>query len=268
MDYHTPWMRSDQLNFPHRYPRDGFISTRDERQAKHHCQRQTRLGRSLRIPKHRNGCSTVNRVRSSWPSLTTWVGLGRFRLIPERRDGCYVQTVQTTDLPNSSRVPFNQHSLANTTSQLVESKAAGVTFQLRSGGTSGIRTRHDDPLRTECESREKRLESQSPQPNEVSSPAPSRAAGGRQPENWPRGFARLESHRKEHRLVSQCSFHLIRCLSRTMRKDSLAFSHVRSGSLAAGSYFRMHQRRQLTGRRKSGRERSQLPSKGEGTSGN
>ena len=118
-------------------PRDGFISTRDERQAKHHCQRQTRLGRSLRIPKHRDGCSTVNRVRSSRPSLTTRVRLGRFRRIPERRDGCNVQTVQTTDLPNSSRVPFNQHSQANTTSQRVESKAAGVTFQLRSGGTSG-----------------------------------------------------------------------------------------------------------------------------------
>ena len=43
--------------------------------------------------------------------------------------------------------------------------------------------------------------------------------------------------------------------ARTMRKDSVAFSHVRSGSLAAGSYFRMHQRRQLTGRRMSGRER-------------
>ena len=118
-------------------PRDGFISTRDERQAKHHCQRQTRLGRSLRIPKHRDGCSTVNRVRSSRPSLTTRVRLGRFRRIPERRDGCNVQTVQTTDLPNSSRVPFNQLSQAKTTSQRVESKAAGVTFQLRSGGTSG-----------------------------------------------------------------------------------------------------------------------------------
>ena len=148
MDYHTPWMRSDRLNLPtdtERFrrsrripePRDGFISTRDERQAKHHCQRQTRLGRSLRIPKHRDGCSTVNRVRSSRPSLTTRVRLGRFRRIPERRDGCNVQTVQTTDLPNSSRVPFNQHSQANTTCQRVESKAAGVTFQLRSGGTSG-----------------------------------------------------------------------------------------------------------------------------------
>ena len=72
-------------------------------------------------------------VRSSRPSLTTKVRLGRFRRIPESRDGCNVQT----DLPNSSRVPFNQLSQANTTSQRVESKAAGVTFQLRSGGTSG-----------------------------------------------------------------------------------------------------------------------------------
>ena len=79
----------------------------------------------------------MNSVRSSRPSLTSRVRLGRFRRIPERRDGCNVQTVQTTDLPNSSRVPFNQHSQANTTSQRVGSKAAGVTFQLRSGGTSG-----------------------------------------------------------------------------------------------------------------------------------
>ena len=80
MDYHTPWMRSDRLNLPTDTesfrrsrripgPRDGFISARDE--AKHHCQRQTRLGRSLRIPKHRDGCPTVNMVRSSRPSLTT-----------------------------------------------------------------------------------------------------------------------------------------------------------------------------------------------------
>ena len=141
-------MRSDRLNLPtdterfrrsRRIPeyRDGFISTRDERQAKHHCQRQTRLGRSLRIPEHRDGCSTVNRVRSSRPSLTRRVRLGKFRRIPERQDGCNVQTVQTTDLPNSSSVPFYQHSHAFTTSQRVESKAAGVTFQLRSGGTSG-----------------------------------------------------------------------------------------------------------------------------------
>ena len=141
-------MRSDRLNLPidtERFrrsrripePRDGFISTRDERQAKHHCQRQTRLGRTLRIPKHRDRCSTVNRVRSSRPSPTTRVRLGRFRRNPERRDGCNVQTVQTTDLPNSSRVTFNQHSQANTTSQRVKSKTAGVTFQLRSGGTSG-----------------------------------------------------------------------------------------------------------------------------------
>ena len=109
MDYRTPWMRSGRLNLPtdtERFrrsrripePRGGFISTRDERQAKHHCQRQTRLGRSLRIPKHRDGCSTVNRIRSSRPSLTTRMRLGRFRRIPERRDGCNVQTVQTTDL--------------------------------------------------------------------------------------------------------------------------------------------------------------------------
>ena len=89
MDYRTPWMRSDRLNLPtgtERFrrsrripePRDGFTSTRDERQAKHHCQRQTRLGRSLRIPKHRNGCSTVNRVRSSRPSLTL-EGSGAFQ---------------------------------------------------------------------------------------------------------------------------------------------------------------------------------------------
>ena len=171
-------MRSDRLRFPHearrslrrsrRIPehRDGFISTRDERQAKHHCQRQTRLGRSLRIPKHRDG-STVNRVRSSRPSLTTRVRLGRFRRIPERRDGCNVQTVQTTDLPNSSRVPFNQHSQANTTSQRVESKAAGVTFQLRSGGTSGYGRDTTTLYAQSASSREKRLESQSPQPNEV-----------------------------------------------------------------------------------------------------
>ena len=187
MDYHTPWMRSDRLNLPtdtERFrrsrripePRDVFISTRDERQAKHHCQRETRLGRSLRIPKHRDGCSTVNRVRSSWPSLTTWVGLGRFRLSPERRDGCYVQTVQTTDLLNSSRVPFNQHSLANTQSACrKQGRGRHVTAR-----DVGLQTRHNDPLRTECESREKRLESQSPQPNEASSPAPSRAGGGRQ----------------------------------------------------------------------------------------
>ena len=142
-------------------PRDGFISTRDERQAKHHCQRQTRLGRSLRIPKHRDGCSTVNRVRSSRPSLTTRVRLGRFRRIPERRDEC---NVQTTDLPNSSRVPFNQHSQANTTSQRVESK---VTFQLRSGGTSGYGRDTTTLYAQSASSREKRLESQSPQPNEV-----------------------------------------------------------------------------------------------------
>ena len=37
----------------------------------------------------------------------------------------------------TARVPFNQHRQANTTSQRVESKAAGVAFQLRSGGTSG-----------------------------------------------------------------------------------------------------------------------------------
>ena len=41
---------------------------------------------------------------AAWPSLTTRVRLGRFRRIPERRDGCNVQTVQTTDLPSSSRV--------------------------------------------------------------------------------------------------------------------------------------------------------------------
>ena len=52
-----------------------------------------------------------------------------------------------------------------------------------------------------------------------------------------------------------------------MRKDSLAFSHVRSGSLAAGSYFRMHQRRQLTGRRKSGRERHVPAPKGSQSEG-
>ena len=115
MDYHTPWTRSDRLNLPQirrgsegpdAFPstRDGFIGTRVEQQVKHHCQRQTRLGRSLRIPKHRDGCSTVNRVRSSQPSLTTSVRLGRFRCIPKRRDGCNVQTVQTTDLPNTSRV--------------------------------------------------------------------------------------------------------------------------------------------------------------------
>ena len=90
MDDQTPWMRSDRLNLStdtERFrrsrripgPRDGFISTRDERQAKHHCQRQTRLRRSLRIPKHRDGCPTVNRVRSSRSSLTTRVRLGRFR---------------------------------------------------------------------------------------------------------------------------------------------------------------------------------------------
>ena len=178
MDYHTPWMRSDRLNLPtdtERFrrsrripgPRDGFISTRDERQAKHHCQTRTRLGRSLRIPKHRDGCPTVNMVRSSRPSLTTRVRLGRFRRIPERRDGCNVQTVQTTDLPNSSRVPFNQHSQANTTSQRVESKAAGVTFQLRSGGTSGFGRDTTTLYAQSGSSREKRLESQSPQPNEV-----------------------------------------------------------------------------------------------------
>ena len=50
------------------------------------CQRQTRLGRSLRIPKHRDGCSTVNRVRSSRPSLTTRVRLGRFRRIHVEMD--------------------------------------------------------------------------------------------------------------------------------------------------------------------------------------
>ena len=90
-------------------------------------------------------------VRRSRPSLTTRVRLGRFRRIPERRDGCNVQTVQTTDLPNSSRVPFNQHSQANTTSQRVESKAAGVKFQLRSGGTSGFGRDTNNTLRTECE---------------------------------------------------------------------------------------------------------------------
>ena len=183
MDFHTPWMRSDRLNLPtdtERFrrsrripePRDGFISTRDERKAKHHCQRQTRLGRSLRIPKHRDGCSTVNRVRSSRPSLTTWVRLGRFRRIPERRDGCNVQTVQTTDLPNNSQVPFNQPSQANTTNQRVESKAVGVTFQLRSGGTSGYgrdTTTHyaqsASPVRTDWRAR-------APQPDEVTSSAP------------------------------------------------------------------------------------------------
>ena len=181
MDYHTRWMRSDLLNLPTDTerlrrsrripePRDGFI-----RQAKHHCQRQTRLGRSLRIPKHRDGCSTVNRVRSSRPSLTTRVRFGRFRRIPERRDGCNVQTVQTTDLPNSSRVPFNKHSQANTTSQRVESKAAGVSFQLRSGGTSNYGRDTTTLYAQSASSREKRLESQSPQPNEVTSSAPSRA---------------------------------------------------------------------------------------------
>ena len=169
--------RSDRLNVPtvtERFrrsrrtpePRDGSISTRDERQARHHCQRQTRLGRSLRIPKRRDGCSTVNRVRSSRPSLTTRVRLGRFRRIPERRDGCNVQTVQTTDLPNSSRVPFNHHSQANTTSQRVESKAAGVTFQLHSGGT-GYGRDTTTLYAQSASSREKRLESQSPQPYEV-----------------------------------------------------------------------------------------------------
>ena len=116
---------------------------------------------------HRDGCPTVNMVRSSRPSLTTRVRLGRFRRIPERRDGCNVQTVQTTELPNSSRVPFNQHSQANTTSQRVESKAAGVTFQLRSGGTSGCGRDTTTLYAQSGSSREKRLESQSPQPNEV-----------------------------------------------------------------------------------------------------
>ena len=172
MDFHTRWMRSDRLNLPtdterfRRSRRIRFISTRDERQAKHHCQRQTRLGRSLCIPKCRDGCSTVNRVRSSRPSLTTRVRLGRFRRIPERRDGCNVQTVQTTGLPNSSRVRFNQHSQANTTSQRVESKAAGVMFQLRSGGTSGYGRDTTTLYAQSASSREKRPESQSPQPNE------------------------------------------------------------------------------------------------------
>ena len=162
-------MRSDRLNLPtdtERFrrsrripePRDGFISTRDERQAKHHCQRQTRLGRSLRIPEHRDGCSTVNRVRSSRPSLTTRVKLGRFRRIRERRVGCNVQTVQTTDLPNRSRVPFSQHSQA-----------------IRSGGTSGYGRDTTTLHAQSASSPEKRLESQSPQPNEVTSSAPSRA---------------------------------------------------------------------------------------------
>ena len=227
MDYRAPWMRSVRLNLPtdtERFrrsrripePRDGFISTRDKRQAKYHCQRQTRLGRSLRIPKHRDRCSTVNRVRSSWPSLTRRVRLGRFWLIPERRDGCYVQTVQTTDLPNSSRVLFNQHSQANTTSRRVESKAAGVTFQLRSGGTSGYGRDTTTHYAQSASSLEKRLESQSPQPNEVYELST-------QSSSWraPRRFARLESHRKEHRLVSQCSFHQIRCFKQPVRSAGL-----------------------------------------------
>ena len=178
MDYHTPWMRSDRLNIPtdtERFrrsrripgPRDGFISTRDERQAKYHCQTRTRLGRSLRIPKHRDGCPTVNMVRSSRPSLTTRVRLGRFRRIPERRDGCNVQTVQTTDLPNSSRVPFNQHSQANTNQSACRKQGRGRHVPAPQWRTSGFGRDTTTLYPQSGSSREKRLESQSPQPNQV-----------------------------------------------------------------------------------------------------
>ena len=83
--------------------------------------------------------------------------------------------------------------------------------------------------------------------------------GGRQPENWPRGVCKARELKKGAQ-ASQSVFlspdQVLQATSkerwtpglleaRTMRKDSLAFSHVRSGSLAAGSYFLMHQRRQL-----------------------
>ena len=68
----------------------------------------------------------------------------------------------------------------------------------------GLRTRHNDPLRTECESQEKRLESQSPQPNEVeqstvftqSSPEDRDVdkEQGHQPKDWSCNKVRPQSH--------------------------------------------------------------------------
>ena len=153
-------MRSDRLNLPtdtERFrrsrripePPDGFISTRMSRPSI--TVRDIRFGRSLRIPKHRDGCSTVNRVRSSRPSLTTSMRLGRFRRSPERRDGCNVQTVQTTDLPNSSRVPFNQHSQSQHNHSACRKQGRGRHVPAPQWRDVGLRTRHNDTLRTECE---------------------------------------------------------------------------------------------------------------------
>ena len=167
MDYHTPWMRSDRLNLPtDTFPGPEMDSTAlgmSGRPSITVSDRQD-LGDPCTFPN-----IVMDARQSTWFGAAgqTRVRLGRFRCIPERRDGCNVQTVQTTDLPNSSRVPFNQHSQANTTSQRVESKAAGVTFPLRSGGTSGFGRDTTTLYAQSASSRKKRLESQSPQPNEV-----------------------------------------------------------------------------------------------------
>ena len=145
------------------------------RQAKHHCQRQTRLGRSLRIPKHRDGCSTVNRVRSSWPSLTTRVRLGRFWRIPERRDGCNVEQSRRL-ICQTAHGSLSTNTVKPT--QPVSVSKARPRVSRSSSAVEGRRatdeTQRHSTHRVRAPGR-KDLTVRGLQPNEVTSSAPSRA---------------------------------------------------------------------------------------------